>query len=185
MPDTEAIYLINEEVVEAESSQKTTLRIKSVGYHRLKNLGNYENEKLEAVAQVQEEDNLEEVVLGLKEFVSSQLSLPEDLRNRLSSYKRETAILEDRVKHLEQKLLGLQGRWIEAKKVLAAHGVEVEELLFFEEPKTLIEDAEAIEFPPGAVPVGVFDDDDVPDDDDDEGWVEEDDHDTDDDDSPW
>ena len=48
-----------------------------MSYKRIKNIGNYENESLEVVAQVEEDENPDDVFENLKHFVFVKLGLIE------------------------------------------------------------------------------------------------------------
>ncbi len=50
--------------------------IKSISYQKVKNLGNYESERLEATATVEEDENVAEAVSQLRAFVEFQLDAP-------------------------------------------------------------------------------------------------------------
>ena len=49
--------------------------IKSISYQKVKNLGNYESERLEATATVVEDENVAEAVSQLRAFVEFQLDV--------------------------------------------------------------------------------------------------------------
>lgn len=50
--------------------------IKSIGYQKVKNLGNYESERLEATATVEKDENVADAVSQLRAFVELQLDAP-------------------------------------------------------------------------------------------------------------
>jgi hypothetical protein len=49
------------------------MKIKTVSYSRTKNLGNYESEKLEMSAEIEYDDDTEEVFYELKKWVTETL----------------------------------------------------------------------------------------------------------------
>ena len=53
------------------------MRITTITYARLRNLGRYENERLEATAEVAEGETAEEVARYLRAWVEQQLGLAE------------------------------------------------------------------------------------------------------------
>lgn len=50
--------------------------ITSISYQAVKNLGNYESERLEATATVEEDENVTEATKQLKAFVHAGLNAP-------------------------------------------------------------------------------------------------------------
>ncbi|WP_009632455.1 hypothetical protein [Synechocystis sp. PCC 7509] len=52
--------------------------ITSISYQKVKNLGNYESERLEATATVGEDESVTEAVKPLRAFVDGQLTSNED-----------------------------------------------------------------------------------------------------------
>ena len=50
--------------------------IKSISYQKVKNLGNYESERLEATATIEEDESASEAVKQLRAFVEFQLDDP-------------------------------------------------------------------------------------------------------------
>ncbi len=50
--------------------------ITSISYQKVRNLGNYESERLEAIATVEEDESVTEAVKQLRAFVESQLNAP-------------------------------------------------------------------------------------------------------------
>lgn len=53
------------------------MKIETITYKRVKNLGNYENETFQATATVTEADDPETAAKKLREFVNSQLYPPQ------------------------------------------------------------------------------------------------------------
>ena len=133
---SEETFVASEEAIASgivEQSLPHQAQIKTVTYHRLKNLGNYENERLEATAAIHEGDSPAEVLLDIQQCVSNQLNLKEDIRGEIRDLRDRKATLNSEIFGLEARLAELKTKWLEAKKVLAAHGIEVTELLCFEE----------------------------------------------------
>lgn len=51
----------------------TTMQIKEITYERINNLGNYENERIAATAQLEPGEDPEEKIIELKYFVEKSL----------------------------------------------------------------------------------------------------------------
>jgi hypothetical protein len=105
------------------------LTITSVSYSRLVNLGNYENEKVQASARVADGQDPDVVLGGLKTWVSERVTDVQGtsrLDNRVWDLRGELGDLERRISEARQK-------WNAVKPVLAAHGIDLpdfEELPF-------------------------------------------------------
>lgn len=80
------------------------MEIKQVTYRALKNLGNYENETIEAVADVGEGETPEETLAKVREWVVTQLGQAYEARD-----------LQERVERLLAKERDYQGRVNAAK----------------------------------------------------------------------
>ena len=65
------------------------MKIKEMSYKRIRNIGNYENESLEVVAQVEEDENPDDVFEELKHFVFVKLGLIEIQKPRRKRVKDE------------------------------------------------------------------------------------------------
>jgi chromosome segregation ATPase len=161
---SETTFTASEEAIASgtiEQSLSRQAQIKAVTYHRLKNLGNYENERLEATAAIHEGDSPVEVLLDIKQWVSNQLNLKEDIRGEIRDLQHRKSTLNSEIFGLEARLAELKTKWLEAKKVLAAHGIEVTELLWFEEqPEPTLPEPEAIVEPESIAVIPYEDDDD-------------------------
>lgn len=62
------------------------MKYKEVRYQRVKNLGNYESERMELVAEVAEGDDIGSAIASLKERVERSL-FPEDFEMRPVSFE--------------------------------------------------------------------------------------------------
>lgn len=96
------------------------MQITSVSYSRLVGLGNYENERIGATADVEQDEDWEHVLLALKGRVLGQLAAQEEshtLVDRREELKYEVRDLEDRVAKAGKK-------WEAAEAFLKAHGID-------------------------------------------------------------
>lgn len=53
------------------------MKIRTIAYQRVKNLGNYESKRLEISAELDEADDLTEAITTLKQKVEEGLNIPE------------------------------------------------------------------------------------------------------------
>jgi hypothetical protein len=98
----------------------TDLTITSVGYSRLVNLGNYENEKLTASARVDEGTDPDTVLADLKDWVLARVA---DVEQRERERDRAGNLQWD-IRGLELQLAQAKQKWEAATRFLAAHGVD-------------------------------------------------------------
>lgn len=54
------------------------MKIKTITYQRVKNLGNYESERMEMVAEVNEDEDINIAVETLKQYVLQGLNIQSD-----------------------------------------------------------------------------------------------------------
>lgn len=97
------------------------MKIQSVTYRRHKNLGDYNNESLEATAQIEETDDLERVILALRDFVTEQLTIPESV----TSLKSEQVSLEQEASRLQAQIKSAQERWDKIQQFFEKLGVKL------------------------------------------------------------
>lgn len=57
------------------------MKYKTITYQRVKNLGNYESERLELSAEVAEDDDISSTISTLKEIVNKALGIKEPNKN--------------------------------------------------------------------------------------------------------
>jgi len=101
------------------------MHITSVTYTRLQSFGNYENEQIGGVAQVDVGETPEAALAALQVFVESQLRVVpyhEGLR-------KEIYTLESKKRDLERSIAGMEHRWNLAKTFFEKFGVPVETFL--------------------------------------------------------
>lgn len=103
------------------------MKLLSIHYDRLVNLGNYENEKLGATAEVGEGDDPAAVYAELRALVDGYI-VTEDVRRDIASSVRE---MRREVTQLEAVLEQLRLRWDKARTFLEAHGVSAPDELPF------------------------------------------------------
>ena len=96
------------------------MKIKTVGYSALVNLGNYENEKIELIAEVPENTDYVEVLEDLKLKVRSNLRSQE----RYFDYCRRFDEQRKKPVDIEQKLQKAYEQWEEVSNFLKAQGLK-------------------------------------------------------------
>jgi DNA repair ATPase RecN len=99
-----------------------------VSYSALKNLGNYENEKVHAVATVEEGQDPIAVLNLLKDWVNTQLNVEIQIQDRY----RKLDQLVYKIAETERQLETLRARWESARAFLEKHGVDITEPAPFE-----------------------------------------------------
>lgn len=120
------------------------MNIATVTYSRLKNLGNYENERLDATAAVLEGQTPEQVHEQLRTWVHGQLKLTmTDLEQEVQQLEGRRYDLKNDCQAIERRLEQLKKQWNEAKTLLTIHGINVPEFPLADEPPTVIETNEA------------------------------------------
>lgn len=103
------------------------LNITSVAYRRLKNLGNYENECVEAEAQVAPGEDPKAVYVALVAWVEEQI----DPLKKVTSLERELGNLKAQVAKAKDSLAEAAKRWSLARDILEAHGVKTADIAPF------------------------------------------------------
>jgi hypothetical protein len=98
-------------------------RIVTVGYRRLKNLGNYENEACEATADVGSDDDPNEVLAHIREWVSSQLGEVVQFERRVRNLEERQYQANRDLVTARQALMSIRQRWEGIVPILDAHGV--------------------------------------------------------------
>lgn len=105
----------------------SNLNITSVAYRRLKNLGNYENECVEAEAQVAPDDDPKAVYVALVAWVEEQI----DPLKKVTSLERELGNLKAQVARTKASLAEAAKRWSLARDILDAHGIKTADIAPF------------------------------------------------------
>lgn len=96
------------------------MRITSVSYSRLVGLGNYENERVGATADVEQDEDWEHVLIALKGRVLEQVTNNESDRNLAS--RRDD--LTYQIRDYEDRLAKAEKKWAAAEAFLKAHGID-------------------------------------------------------------
>ena len=96
------------------------MKINKVTYSSLANLGNYENEKIELEAIVEEGDNWEECLNQIRNNVHEQLKNEEQYEQYVSEYYKQRRKLED----ISEKLHKAYDQWEETSNFLIAQGLK-------------------------------------------------------------
>jgi small-conductance mechanosensitive channel len=55
------------------------MNIKTISYQRVKNLGNYESERIEMTIELDDDENVEDAIATLKETVKKALNISEPI----------------------------------------------------------------------------------------------------------
>lgn len=58
------------------------MNIKTIAYQRVKNLGNYESERMEITAELNEDDDVDEAIALIKRKCFEHLNIETDNQNR-------------------------------------------------------------------------------------------------------
>lgn len=96
-------------------------QITSVSYRRLRNLGNYENEVVEASSDISASETPEEALAALRQWVHGQLGQVEQHTVR----QRQIAQQEARLDELDQQIQRAAARYENAKRFLNFIGVPI------------------------------------------------------------
>lgn len=96
------------------------MKITKVVYHALFNLGDYENEKIELSAQLEEGETPEEVVPKLRERVTA---LAQPKQGEMWNQRYE---LEQEIKQLEKRLAESRTSWNATAEFLRTQGIKSE-----------------------------------------------------------
>lgn len=94
------------------------MKITTVGYSFLPNLGDYQNERFEMTAEVQEGETPEEVVKELKQQVLALCG------ERAVALEQRRWKLQEHCDRLEQKIKDYQAKWNAAAEFLRAQGIK-------------------------------------------------------------
>lgn len=100
------------------------MKITAVGYRRLKNLGNYENEAVEATALVEDWEDPAQTLDALRSWVGDQLEIGEIVK----SLRAERDDLEEQVRTLHSQVVAAQDKWNKIQKFLAKLDVKIPDL---------------------------------------------------------
>ena len=102
------------------------VRIERVTYRRLRNLGGYENDAVEATAAVERGEMPEQALMKLAEWVHDRLGLSLDQVRALERRGRE---LKEEIGQLEDTIGILQGNWEVVRQRSAEKGLDVDALV--------------------------------------------------------
>lgn len=96
------------------------MRIRSVSYHALFNLGDYENEKIELIAQLEEDETPEEVIPQLREKVQA-LAQP----SAAKAWNERTK-LQGELHSIQVKLTKARQEWEATAEFLRSQGIKTD-----------------------------------------------------------
>ena len=97
------------------------MKINTVGYRRLKNLGNYENEAIEATALVEDWEDPAQTLDALRNWVEDQLGI----RETVSSLHDQCNDLRHELEQLNSQIAAAGQKWQKIEEFLARLGVKV------------------------------------------------------------
>ena len=96
------------------------MKIKQIEYSALVNLGNYENEKVQLTAEVEDGENWEEALEELKRQAHSKVNNADDYYKMCDRYRDQKRKLED----ITEKLHKAYDQWEEASNFIIAQGIK-------------------------------------------------------------
>ena len=102
------------------------MRIQTVSYRRLRNLGNFENDAVEATAAVERGETPEQALAKLADWVHERLGMSPDAIRLMEDRGRR---LKDEIARLETNLEIARGAWVQARAVLAEQGTDADALV--------------------------------------------------------
>ena len=94
------------------------MKITTVSYEAIANLGNYENEKIRLDAVVEDGDNWEECLSLIRDNVHEQLKNQEQYNDYCDRFNKQKRKLEE----LQEKVQRAQNQWEQASNFLIAQG---------------------------------------------------------------
>lgn len=100
------------------------MRIQSLTYKRLVNLGDYNNETFEATALLSEGDDIYQAALEIRSFVEGQIAVRETVYEMLARHHALTTEVEN----LQNQVHNIDSCWQELAKRLKDTDVTVDEL---------------------------------------------------------
>lgn len=101
------------------------MKITSVQYGRLVNLGNYENEKLSAWATVEDDETPVEALAKVTAFIEDQALTRKQQESQLETAALNLSRMES-VKHqMEREIKEMRDTWKKAREFLKAVGLEL------------------------------------------------------------
>lgn len=129
------------------------MQITSVTYGELRNLGNYQNQRLSAHAQVGEGETAEEATAKLKAWIQQQLDLDERSRYETRDLQRRVDDLTYEADRLEKRVESAKTRWEQASAFLKAHGLAAERAPWEDWDRASDSDDDEREDPGGNLPL--------------------------------
>lgn len=100
------------------------MKITAVSYRRLKNLGNYENEAIEATALVEDWEDSVQTLDALRSWVEDQLGI----RETVSSLYDQRNDLRHKLEQLNSQIAAAEQKWQKIEEFLARLGVKLTDL---------------------------------------------------------
>lgn len=97
------------------------MKIQTISYKRNKNLGNYENEALEATASIDEGESVGAAIDALIARVNVNLGISENLQE----LKAKKAQLEEDIQKLESQIKTATERWQKIEQFFTRLGVDL------------------------------------------------------------
>jgi chromosome segregation ATPase len=109
------------------------MKFQAITYQRIKNLGNYESERIEISAELEDGDDKDEAMAQLRSWVGRQLSLRaevQDLRDQKRDLRLKLEETKSTIERVRNSAISAwekaEQQWMGAKTVLESHGIQPE-----------------------------------------------------------
>ncbi len=101
------------------------MEITSVHYQRLINLGDYENERCGAWANVGADETPEDAYAALHDWVDSNLNLEREAQQDVQLLQNRKRALQNELSQLTVEIAEMRTRWEAAKRFVTGLGLEI------------------------------------------------------------
>lgn len=101
------------------------MKITSVQYGRLVNLGNFENEKLSAWATVEEGETPEEALAKVTAFIEAQAGTRQQQESQVEQTAAKLNRMESDKHQMEREIKEMRDTWRKARAFIKAVGLEL------------------------------------------------------------
>jgi len=101
------------------------VKITSVQYGRLVNLGNYENEKLSAWATVEDDETPDEALAKVTAFIEEQAGTRKQQESQLEVTAARLSRMESEKRQMEREIREMRETWTKARAFLTTIGLEL------------------------------------------------------------
>jgi hypothetical protein len=100
------------------------MKIQSISYKRLYNLGDFNNETLDVTASIEDGEDAAKTAIELRLFVVSQIGV----QDRIHEWEKRQIQLKQEIELLEGQCQRAQERWNKIEAFLQKLGVKLEQL---------------------------------------------------------